>query len=101
MGMVNHSQSSRNSTFTMLLQYLEKTVGDKVDFLHANKHQNFPTSLFQHFWHQSFTLSLLMGMTKLSQSNQSDKFLQSLQYLKKKLAIKLFNKNMLHKILHM
>ena len=38
MGMVKHSQSSRNSKFTMSLQYLEKEVLDEVDFLHADKH---------------------------------------------------------------
>ena len=38
-GMLNHSQSSQNSKFSMSLQYLEKEVRDEVDFLHADKHQ--------------------------------------------------------------
>ena len=38
MGMVKHSQSSRNSKFAMSLQYLEKEVIDEVGFLHADKH---------------------------------------------------------------
>ena len=39
MGMVKHSQSSRNSKFAMSLQYLKKEVRDEVDFLYADKHQ--------------------------------------------------------------
>ena len=42
MEMVDHSQSSENSKFAMFLQYLKKEVRDEVDFLHADKHQNFP-----------------------------------------------------------
>ena len=38
MGIVKHSQSSQNSKFAMSLQ---KKGRDEVDFLHANKHQNF------------------------------------------------------------
>ena len=38
-GMVKHSQSSRNSNFVMSLQYL-KQVRDEVNFLHADKHQS-------------------------------------------------------------
>ena len=44
MGMVKHSSrwsSSQNSKFVMSLQYLKKEVKDKVDFLHADKHQSF------------------------------------------------------------
>ena len=41
MGMVKHFQSSQNSKFAMSLQYLKKEVKDEVDFLHADKHQNF------------------------------------------------------------
>ena len=37
MGMVKHSKSSQNSKFAMSLQYLKK----EVDFVHADKHQNF------------------------------------------------------------
>ena len=39
--MVKHSQSFQNVKFTMSLQYLQKQVGDEVDFLHADKHQRF------------------------------------------------------------
>ena len=41
MEMVKYSQSTQNSKFVMPLQYLKKEVGDKVDFLHADKHQRF------------------------------------------------------------
>ena len=39
--MVKHSQSSQKSKFTMSLQYLKKDNRSEVDFLHADKHQNF------------------------------------------------------------
>ena len=39
MGMVKHSQSSKNSEFAMSLEYLIKGVRDEVDLLHVNKHQ--------------------------------------------------------------
>ena len=42
-------------------------------------------SWFQHFGHQSFLLSLLMGMIKHPQSTQSNKIAISLQYLTKEL----------------
>ena len=42
MGMFKHSQSSYNSKFAMLLQYIRKEVGYEVDFLHASKYQSFP-----------------------------------------------------------
>ena len=42
MRMVKHAQSSQNSKFAMSLQYLKKKVRDEVDFLHVDKHQNFP-----------------------------------------------------------
>ena len=51
----------------------------------------FPISWFQHFDHQSFlhgVLSLLVIMTKNSQSTQSNKFAISLQYLKKEVRNK-------------
>ena len=41
MGISKHSQSSQNSRFATSLQYLKKEVIDKVDFLHADKHQSF------------------------------------------------------------
>ena len=53
MGMVKHSQSSQNSEFAMSLQYLKKEVKDEVNFLHADKYQNFLKDYFN-FGHQSF-----------------------------------------------
>ena len=41
MGMVKHSQSSQNSRFAVSLLYLKKEVIDEVDFLDADRHQNF------------------------------------------------------------
>ena len=38
---IKHYQSFKNSKFMMSLQYLKKEVKDKVDFLHADKHQCF------------------------------------------------------------
>ena len=40
MGMVKHSQSSQTIKFAMYLQYLKKEVRNKVEFVHADKHQN-------------------------------------------------------------
>ena len=53
--------------------YLKKEVSDKVNFLHADKHE----SLLQ------IDTMILMGMVKHSQSSQNSKFAMSLQYLKK------------------
>ena len=68
-GMVKHSQSSRNSNFAMALQYLKKEVRDEVDLLHADKHQSFlqvdlNTLGIKVFY--KMMLSLLMGMIKHS-----------------------------------
>ena len=96
MGMVKHSQSSENSKFAMFLQYLKKEVRDKVDFLHADKHQSFPQVHFNTLSIKVFykgILSLLMDMMKHFQSTQSNKLSIALQHLKMKLVIKLFNKN--------
>ena len=76
MGMVKHSQSYQNSKLAMSLQYLKKEVRDEVDFLHADKHQNFPQVDFNTLSINIFykvILSLLMGMIKHSQSTQSNK----------------------------
>ena len=59
--------------FAISLQFLKKEVSDKVDFLHADKHE----SLLQ------IDTMILMGMVKHSQSSQNSKFAMSLQYLKK------------------
>ena len=40
MGMVKHSQSFQTIKFAMSLQYLKKEVRNKVEFVHADKHQN-------------------------------------------------------------
>ena len=69
----------------MSLQYLEKEVRNEVDFLHADKHQNFlqvdlKTLSIKSFYKE--ILSLMMGMIKHSQSAQSNKFAIALQYLK-------------------
>ena len=93
MGMVKHSQGSQNSKFTMSLYIMsQKKVRDEVDFLDADKHQNFLGVDFSTFnIKDSYKVipSLLMGRIKHSQSTQSNKFAISLQYLQKKLGIEL------------
>ena len=77
MVMVQHSQNSQNSKFAMSLQYLKKQIGNEVDFLHADKNQNFPQVDFNTLSIKVFykvILSLLMGMIKNSQSIQSKNF---------------------------
>ena len=77
MVMVQHSQNSQNSKFAMSLQYLKKEVGNEVDFLHADKNQNFSQVDFNTLSIKVFykvILSLLMGMIKNSQSTQSKNF---------------------------
>ena len=61
----------------MSLQYLKKQIGNEVDFLHADKNQNFPQVDFNTLSIKVFCkviLSLLMGMIKNSQSTQSKNF---------------------------
>ena len=61
----------------MSLQYLKKQIGNEVDFLHADKNQNFPQVDFNTLSIKVFykvILSLLMGMIKNSQSTQSKNF---------------------------
>ena len=87
MGIVKHLQSSQNSKFTMSLRYLKKEVRDEVDFLHVDKHQSFLQLDFNTLGIKDtykVILSLLLGMIKHSQSTQSNKFVISLQYLKKR-----------------
>ena len=84
--MVNHSQGFQNSTFAMLLQYPKEEVRNKVDFFHANKHQSFLQVDFNTLSIKvscKLILSLLIGMIKHSESNQSYKFAISLQCPKK------------------
>ena len=64
----------------------KKEVRDEVDFLHADKHQSFLQVDFNTLGIKvsyKGILSLLIGMIKHSQSTQSNKFVISLQYLKK------------------
>ena len=56
-----HAKITQNSKFSISLQYLKKEVSDEVDFLHADKHENFL---------QSDTM-ILMGMVKHLQSSQN------------------------------
>ena len=64
----------------------QKQVTDEIDFIHADKHQSFLHTLFQHCGHQIFLqldTIIIDGMIKHSQSTQINKFVISLQYLKK------------------
>ena len=73
----------------MSLQYLKKEVRDEVDFLHANKHQNFPQVDFNTLNIKVFykvILSLLMGIIKHSQSTQCNKLSIALHYLKNEVS---------------
>ena len=88
---------SQNRKFVITLQYLKKEVRDEVDFLHADKRQSFLQVDFSTLGNKvsyKVVLSLLMGMIRQ---------VTSLQYLynisKRKLTIKLFNENMINKIL--
>ena len=78
MRMVKHFQSSQNIRFTVSLQYLQKQVRDEVDFLQSDKHQSFLQFYFStlgiNFFFYTLILSLMMGMVKLSQSTQNNKF---------------------------
>ena len=59
------------TSLQFFLQYIQKEVTDEVDFLHANKHQNFLQVDFNTLGTKNFhkvVLSLLMGMIKHSQS---------------------------------
>ena len=73
----------------MSLQYLKKEVRDEVDFLHANKHQNFPQVDFNTLSIKVFykvILSLLMGIIKHSQSTQCNKLSIASHYLKNEVS---------------
>ena len=69
--------------------YLKNEVRDEVDFLHADKHQNFPQVHFNTL-SIKVILSLLMSMIKHSQSTQSNKISIALQYLKNEVSHKAF-----------
>ena len=79
MGMGKHSQSFQNSKLAMSLQYLKKEVRGEVDFLYADKHQNFLQVEFNTLGIKvsyKVILSLLIGMIKHSQITQSNKYLK-------------------------
>ena len=40
-GLARHAQSTQDNRFAISLQYLQKEVGDEVDFLHVDKHKSF------------------------------------------------------------
>ena len=63
-----HTQVTQNNKFTIPLQYLTKEVNDRVDFLHADKHER----LIQ------IDTMIFMGMTKHPQSSQNCRFAMSL-----------------------
>ena len=56
----------------MSLQYLQKKVGDEVDFLPADKHESFLL----------VEVSPWVCIARQAQSSQNNKFVISLQYLK-------------------
>ena len=87
--MVKDSQSSQNSKFATSLQYLNKKKKlDDADFCLQINIKVF-YKLISTLWAFSCKelASLLMDMTKHSQSTKSNKFAISLQYLKKKLGM--------------
>ena len=72
MFVARHAQIIQNKKFAFSLQYLKREVNDKVDFLHAGKHEN----LLQ------IDTMILIEMVKHFQSSQNSKFTMSVQYLK-------------------
>ena len=64
MKVAKYSQGPQNSKFAMSLQYLEKEVKDKVDFLRADQYQKFLQGDTTIFYKE--ILSLMMGMIKHS-----------------------------------
>ena len=77
----------------MFYNISKKQVRDEIDFLHADKYQNFlqvdfKTPSIRVFW--KVILSLLLGMIKHSQSTQSNKLPIALRYLKNEVSHKDF-----------
>ena len=64
MCVVRYAQITQNKKFAISLQYLKKEVNEKVDFLHASKHEN----LLQ------IDTMILMEIVKHFQSFQNSKF---------------------------
>ena len=79
MCVARHSQITQNKKFAISLQYLKREVNDKVDILHAGKHE----ILLQ------IDTMILIEMIKHFQSSQYSKFAISVQYLKKEAEDKL------------
>ena len=77
--MGKHSQSSQNSKFTILLQYLRKEVGDEVNFLLAEK-QSF---LQVDFNTLDIKVPYKMIIFTIGHDQALPCLLSSLQYLKK------------------
>ena len=73
MCVTRHAQITQNKKLAIFVQYLKREVNDKVDFLHAGKHEN----LLQ------IDTMILMDMVKHFQSFPNSKFTMSVQYLKK------------------
>ena len=89
MEMVKDSQSSQNSKFATSLQYLKKKKKlDDADFcMQINIKVFYKLISTLRAFSCKELASLLMDMTKHSQSTKSNKFAISLQYLKKKLGM--------------
>ena len=79
MCVARHYQITQNKKFAISLQYLKREVNDKVDILHAGKHE----ILLQ------IDTMILIEMIKHFQSSQYSKFAISVQYLKKEAEDKL------------
>ena len=81
--MGKHSQSSQNSKFTILLQYLRKEVGGEVNFLLAEKHQSF---LKVDFNTLDIKVPYKMIIFTIGHDQALPCLLSSLQYLKKEVS---------------
>ena len=68
-----HAQITQNKRFAISLQYIKRKVNDKVDFLHAGKHEN----LLQ------VDTMILLETVKHFQSSQNSKFTMAVQISKK------------------
>ena len=73
MCVTRHAQITQNKKLAIFVQYLKREVNDKVDFLHAGKHENL----------LRIDTMILMEIVKHLQSSQNSKFTMSAQYLKK------------------
>ena len=80
--MGKHSQSSQNSKFTILLQYLRKEVGDEVNFLLAEK-QSF---LQVDFNTLDIKVPYKMIIFTIGHDQALPCLLSALQYLKKEVS---------------